>query len=172
MEWVRRERVYGVRERVSLWKWSYMDVVASVRSSIVACAAEREECMELLKKSFSVGQQCGCANANAKKEGERKKRRTTKERQRKQRSEEREGWKEDKNGPKLLTLYVETGRGRCSQLRRVWDSVRALQWQIGETSAAMFIVYIAEGRVTASRMLASGGRPERTKRRHGGRAEG
>ena len=49
---------------------------ARVYSSIVACAVEREEvreCMELLKKSFGIGQQCGCANANAKRRAEVKK---------------------------------------------------------------------------------------------------
>ena len=84
--------MYGVRERVALWKCLYMDVVASVRSSTVACAAEREEvreCLELLEKSFGVGQQCGCTNANAK-------RRTTKERQRKRHNKEQKGWKGDK----------------------------------------------------------------------------
>ena len=45
--------------------------------------------MELLEKSFGVGQQCGCTNANAK-------RRTTKERQRKRHNKEQKGWKGDK----------------------------------------------------------------------------
>ncbi|EJD04705.1 uncharacterized protein FOMMEDRAFT_153777 [Fomitiporia mediterranea MF3/22] len=72
---------------------------ARVCSSIVACAAEQEEereYMELLKKSFSIGQQCGSANANAKRKRNVKKRRITKERQRKQQNEEQKGWKGDK----------------------------------------------------------------------------
>ena len=49
---------------------------ARVYSSIVACAVEREEvreCMELLKKSFGIDQQCGCVNANAKRKANVKK---------------------------------------------------------------------------------------------------
>ncbi|EJC97447.1 uncharacterized protein FOMMEDRAFT_163299 [Fomitiporia mediterranea MF3/22] len=67
--WAGKESVQGVRERIAPEEWSYMDIVASAYSPIVACVAEQEEvrkCMELLKKSFSIGQQRGCANANAK----------------------------------------------------------------------------------------------------------
>ncbi|EJC97496.1 uncharacterized protein FOMMEDRAFT_24397, partial [Fomitiporia mediterranea MF3/22] len=59
MEWqVGKESMRGVRERIAPWEWLYIDIVASVCSLIVACAAEREEvckCMELLKKSFGIG---------------------------------------------------------------------------------------------------------------------
>ena len=75
MEWVEKASAYGVRDRLAPWEWSYMDIVASVCSSIGACAAEREvrECMELLKKSFGIDQQCGCVNANAKRKANVKK---------------------------------------------------------------------------------------------------
>ena len=43
MEWVGRKRAYGVRERVTLWKWLYIDVDARALSPIVACTAEQEE---------------------------------------------------------------------------------------------------------------------------------
>ena len=85
--WVGKESARGVGERIAPWEWSYIDIVASVCSSIVACAAEQEDVRELLKKLFGIGQQCRCANANAKRKAKREKRRTTKER----RSEERKG---------------------------------------------------------------------------------
>ncbi|EJC97408.1 uncharacterized protein FOMMEDRAFT_163526 [Fomitiporia mediterranea MF3/22] len=99
--WEGKESVQGVRERIAPEEWSYMDIVASAYSPIVACVAEREEvrkCMELLKKSFGIGQQRGCANANAKRKAS-----VNRGGQRKRgnasggaRSEEREGWKGDK----------------------------------------------------------------------------
>ena len=54
MEQVGRESALGIGEMIVPWEWSYMDtdIVASVCSSIVACAAEQEEevrkCVELL----------------------------------------------------------------------------------------------------------------------------
>ena len=60
-----KESVCGVKGRIAPEEWSYMDIVVSVCSPIVACIAEREEvrkCVELLNQSFSIGQQCGCVN--------------------------------------------------------------------------------------------------------------
>ena len=51
--------------------------------------------MLILKKSFGIGQQRGCANANAKSKANVKKK-TTNETQRKRRSKERKGWEADK----------------------------------------------------------------------------
>ena len=93
-----KESARGVVERIVPWKWSYMDIVTGVCSSIAAYAAEREEvreCVEVLKSLFGIGQQCGCANANSKRKAKEEKRRTAKERQRKRRSEERKRWKGD-----------------------------------------------------------------------------
>ncbi|EJC97300.1 uncharacterized protein FOMMEDRAFT_24577, partial [Fomitiporia mediterranea MF3/22] len=56
--WMGKESMQGVRERISPWEWLYIDIVASVCLPIIACAAEQEEvhkCIELLKKSFSIG---------------------------------------------------------------------------------------------------------------------
>ena len=64
-----KSKTYSIGEMAIPYEWSYMDIVASVCLSIVACTVEREEvcrCMELLKKSFSIGQQRGCAIAKAK----------------------------------------------------------------------------------------------------------
>ncbi|EJC99946.1 uncharacterized protein FOMMEDRAFT_159523 [Fomitiporia mediterranea MF3/22] len=126
--WGRRVRA-GVGERIVPWEWSYMDIVASVCSSIAACAAEREECMELLKKSFSVGQQCGCVNANSnrkasvKQEGQRRRGNTNGGARsgrdgRDERQKDGRRWMSNYCAgyyevDRLLTLYVE---GRCSQL--------------------------------------------------------
>ena len=74
--WVGKETVHGVEERIVPEEWSYMDIVARMYSLIVASVAEREEvreCMELLKKSFGIGQQCGCANANVKRKANKEK---------------------------------------------------------------------------------------------------
>ncbi|EJC99661.1 uncharacterized protein FOMMEDRAFT_160087 [Fomitiporia mediterranea MF3/22] len=106
------------------------DVVTSRYSSSVACAAEREvvrECMELLKKSFGIGQQCGCANANAKRKASVKK--EDNEGGATQDAEQGAGGMEGRQTSWeerdeqhcagyygvdwLLTLYVE---GRCSQV--------------------------------------------------------
>ena len=38
-----KSNTYSIGEMAIPYEWSYMDIVASVRSSIVACAAEREE---------------------------------------------------------------------------------------------------------------------------------
>ena len=97
--WVGKESACGVGERIVRWEWSYIDtdIVASVCSSIVACAAEREgevcECVELLAKLFiGIGQQCGCARMQMQKGRRREeKRTTTKERQHKRRSKEQKG---------------------------------------------------------------------------------
>ena len=99
--WVGKESARGVGERIAPWEWSYMDmdIVASVCSSIVACAAEREEevreCIELLAKLFiGIGQQCRCARMRMQK-GRRTKggkdNNETKERQRKRRSKGQKG---------------------------------------------------------------------------------
>ena len=67
MEQVGRESAHGIGEMIVPWEWSYMDtdIVASVCSSIVACAAEREEVREYVELSaklfIGIGQRCGCA---------------------------------------------------------------------------------------------------------------
>ena len=89
--WVGKETVCRVEERIAPEEWLYMDIVVSMYSPIVASIAEQEEvceCIELLKKSFGIGQQCRYTNANAKRRAKVKKRRVTKERQRKRQSEE------------------------------------------------------------------------------------
>ncbi|EJD01803.1 uncharacterized protein FOMMEDRAFT_156930 [Fomitiporia mediterranea MF3/22] len=147
-----------------------MDIVASVCSSIAACTAEREECMELLKKSFSVGQQCGCVNANAnreasvKQEGQRRRgnanggaRSGRDERQkvgRRWMSNYCAGYYEV---DRLLTLYVE---GWCSQLGgiiacdlRLSAGIAMADWR---DKRNVFRLTVA-GRVSAGRTLASVG---------------
>ena len=82
---------------------------ARVCSSIIACLAEQEEvceCMESLKKSFGIGQQCGYTNANAKRRAKVKKKESD-EGEATQEAEQRVDW--------LLTLYVEAQRRQCNQ---------------------------------------------------------
>ncbi|EJC97635.1 uncharacterized protein FOMMEDRAFT_162658 [Fomitiporia mediterranea MF3/22] len=105
---------------------------ARMCSSIVACAAEQEEereYMELLKNSFGIGQQCGSANANAKRKA------SIKQEGQRRRGNASGGARSGRDGRDerqkvgrrwmsnycagycevdwLLTLYVE---GQCSQL--------------------------------------------------------
>ena len=105
-----------------------MDMVASVCSSIVACAAEWKKYvntyMEILKKSFGIGQQCGCTNANVKRKANKEKEDYKVGRRSNARGGEAEEMEEAKKVGRemgkccagyyevdlLLTLYIETGR--------------------------------------------------------------
>ena len=57
MEQVGRESALGIGEMIVPWEWSYMDtdIVASVCSSIVACAAEQEEEVREYVELLTIG---------------------------------------------------------------------------------------------------------------------